>query len=369
MTAHPSPLRHILRAAATLLAAAVVTVSWIAFGLWHAWRSVDRIEFDTGAAREALNETAEPMTVAAPGADDPAPSPTSMPDQDADRSDSPAPVQVAEPVLLDSDVQTFLVIGSDARDGLGGERADVIILVLVPSGDHAPVMVSLPRDLYLPNRCSGQLSRINASLNGCGEEATGPEMVAITVEDFTGIPIDHFVRFGLEGFTTVIDRLGGIEVCVDHPVRDGPGTPLLFPAGCTVATGEQMLAWVRSRHTQELIDGRWQTIAGINDLHRNRRQRGLLVDMLAQLKQFRSVTDLANLAEELAGAFTLDDGLSLSNAIGIAWQIRDVDPAEILQPEIPVRDHVTGSGAMVLIPEAPFAEVLRAAGAEGYLGG
>jgi LCP family protein required for cell wall assembly len=357
---HPEPLdrpsivRPAGRALLTILAAAAVSLAWTTGGLWHAWRAIDRVEFDTASAREALD--IPPKTSPTPAADPdgtPSPPPTDIPE---------SPTTTSFPVSPEpSPLRTFLVIGSDSETGIGGRRADVIVVVLLPGDGTPPVMVSIPRDLYVANPCTDHLGRINATLNGCGPSATGPELLAIAVEDFTGLAIDHYVEFSFEGFRAIIDRVGGIEVCLDHPVRD-PGYPQLFPAGCTIANGQQMLAWVRSRHTQELIDGSWRTVPGVNDLHRNRRQRELLIDMLLELKQLRSITDLTALAEDLAGAFTLDEGLSLGTAIGIAWDLRGLDVAAIIQPEIPVGDHTTPGSAMVLVPLATFAEVLESAG-------
>ncbi len=344
--------RHVARAAVALLAIAVLSASWVGLGLWRAWGSVDRVPFDTGTAREALGVLAE-VEVAEPDAAEP---------EAAVPAPAPEPALPETGWLADGVTRTFLVIGSDLEEGMTTERADVIVFVILPGNGEPPVMVSLPRDLYIPNPCTREPSRINANLNGCGDAATGPELLAIAVEDFTGIPVDHFIAFRVGGFVEVIDRLGGMEVCLDHAVRDGPGMPVILPAGCTRADGEQMLAWVRSRHTQELIDGEWVTVPGVNDLHRNRRQRELLVDILAEVGRFRSITELTRMAADLADSFTLDEDLSLGTAIGLAWELRGLGEDDIRQPEIPVSDYVTPGGAMVLIPEASFAEVLASAG-------
>jgi LCP family protein required for cell wall assembly len=253
--------RHVARAATALLAIAVLSASWVGLGLWRAWGSVDRVAFDPSTARETLGVLAEQEgEPAGSGAAAPVPIP--------EPAAAPPPAEAWPAGLADEARRTFLVIGSDLEEGMTSERADVIVLVILPGDGGPPVMVSLPRDLYLPNPCTREPSRINANLNGCGDAATGPELLAIAVEDFTGIPVDHFIAFRVDGFIEVIDRLGGMEVCLDHAVRDGPGMPVLLPEGCTRADGEQMLAWVRSRHTQELIDGEWRTVPGVNDLHR-----------------------------------------------------------------------------------------------------
>ena len=67
------------------------------------------------------------------------------------------PFAFGEPVD-DADHESILLVGSDAS----GRLADVIIDVLLPADGSTPIMVSLPRDLYLPNPCTQRWSRINS---------------------------------------------------------------------------------------------------------------------------------------------------------------------------------------------------------------
>ena len=138
-------------------------------------------------------------------------------------------------------------------------RADVIVLLLLPADGSDPVMVSIPRDLYLPNPCTGGYTRVNATLNGCGEAATGPELLSVAVEDFTGVQIDHFAVFDFEGFQA-ISRPGGWSGDLrglrrarlqDRPAARPPGRlhsgrrghdPLLGPFPPHPGTGGRRLA-------------------------------------------------------------------------------------------------------------------------------
>ena len=110
------------------------------------------------------------------------------------------------------------------------------------------------------------------------------------------------------------------------------------------------LSWVRSRHTQELVGGTWRTMAGVNDLTRNQRQQELLLEALSRLKSFRSVTEFSALVEDLTDAFSIDDGLSLSEAIGLAWDMRGIDIGSIQRPTIPVTNYVTEGGRLRAAP-------------------
>ncbi len=256
--------------------------------------------------------------------------------------------------LDDDDHTAVLIIGSDA----GGFRADVIMLALIPTNGSHLSLVSLPRDLYLDDPCSGARERINAALNGCGD-ISGPNLLAIVVEDFTGVPVDHFVLFDFDGFARVIDAAGGVEVCVDHYTYDTKTDPeLALLAGCNDLGGPMALSWVRSRHTREVVDGRDRTVGGVNDLTRNARQRDVVLQLLSRLSSFPNPSELVGLVEAVPDAFTLSRSLSLTAAIGIAWDVRGTPRSLIDTPEIPVTFFTTAAGQSVLLPAESFAETM-----------
>ncbi|MFQ5554407.1 MAG: LCP family protein [Acidimicrobiia bacterium] len=337
---HPSPpwRRMIKRWLTTSVLSVLVFGAWTGYQLWSSWLAVERDTLDVAAAEAVL----------------PLP-PGGIVEEDIPEEATvvvTAPPQVV--VVAEEEVLTsFLVVGSDE----GGNRADTIILALLGRGD-GPVLVSLPRDLYLPNRCTESFTRLNATLNGCGAEVNGPTLLALAVEDFTGVPVDHFALFGFNGFERIIDEVGGVEICVEHPVRDWRAE-LDLPAGCTSAGGAQALAWVRSRHTQELRDGAWRTMSGVNDLTRNRRQQDVILEMLSKLKAFDSPADLSGIVRSVSKAFTLDDHLGVTDAVSLAWSMRGLEPEAVTRIEIPVRNHTTPEGAKVLLPTTGFAELIR----------
>lgn len=336
---HHTPLwRRILwRAVATFVLAGILFFGWNAIQIWDSWQRVERDALDVSGA-QALLPPVPDIGVAAPG------------------SGGQVPTAVTSAPTNEADFRSFLIVGSDE----GGNRADVIVLALFPDGSDQPVMVSLPRDLYLPNRCGSTYSRINATLQGCGSSVNGPTLLALAVEDFTGVPVDHFALFDFDGFERIIDALGGVEVCVDRAVRDAKSF-LDLPAGCTNASGEQALAWVRSRSTEEFRNGAWRTMPGVNDLTRNDRQQDVILAMFAKLKRFDSPSQLASIVESLSNEFTLDDQLGVGDAIQLAWSLRSLKAAEITRIRIPVRDFTTEGGDRVLLPTSSFSELLRAA--------
>ena len=349
--------RNLIRGGILLLVAAVAWSGWQAFRVWRAWSDIERIPYDVAEARESMGQQGTIPIDGGQTAD-------GTVDDDAVPGTLPPGFTLpTSPRLAPETLQAFLVIGSDYRPQLGTlSRADVIILVLLPADGADPVMVSIPRDLYLPNPCNGGYTRVNAAFNGCGEAASGPELLSVVVEDFTGVQIDHFAVFNFEGFKAIVDRVGGVEICVEHAVRDSkPDPPLALPAGCTLADGAMTLSWVRSRRTQEQVDGVWRGMRGVNDLTRNQRQQELLLEALGRLKSFRSVTEFSALVEDVSDAFTIDEGLTLGDAIGLAWDMRGIDIPSIQRPVIPTATFVNEDGAYVLLPQASFAEVLASA--------
>ena len=258
--------------------------------------------------------------------------------------------------IADSLHDTYLLLGTD----LSEFRADVILLVMLPRDGTEPVMTSLPRDLYLPNPCTKRNSRINAALFGCGDIVNGPELVSLMVEDFTGVPVDHFAIVNFDGFTDVIDAFGGLEICVDYAVRDSK-SQLALSAGCTQADGEVVLQWVRSRSTQQLVDGAWRTVQGVDDFARQQRQQDVLLDIANKLGSFESITALTDIASGLATSVTFDDGMDLTALVQTAWSLRDVDLATIERVQSGFRHYVSDEGAAVVVPTESFTDAFATA--------
>ena len=162
-------------------------------------------------------------------------------------------------------------------------------------------MVSIPRDLYVPNRCTRTYNRINTNLGGCKGYATGSELLALAVEDFTGIEVDHFARVSFDGFKRVVDGLGGVTICVDYPTRDAKSHLNIETPGCFVADGETTLAWVRSRHTEQFIDGEWKRVAA-SDFSRQSREQNVLFQLARKLSSYSSVGSLTTALDNLSYA-------------------------------------------------------------------
>jgi anionic cell wall polymer biosynthesis LytR-Cps2A-Psr (LCP) family protein len=80
---------------------------------------------------------------------------------------------------------------------------------------------------------------------------------------------------------------------------------------------------------------------GVSDLTRNDRQRDVLLQLLGKVKSLDALTSLVDIVESIADAVTIDDGITIGRAIGLAWDMRSVSPGGIVQVTIPVRNHTT----------------------------
>lgn len=153
---------------------------------------------------------------------------------------------------------TYLLVGSDSRANLskderkrlgtgnaGGRRTDTIMLLHVGSGPN--LLLSIPRDspVNIPGR--GR-TKINAAF-----AYGGPKLLTKTIEQNTGVRVDHYVEIGFGGFVNAVDAVGGIRVCAKKRLDD-PLANLHMNKGCHQVDGIKALAFSRTRHTQALGD-------------------------------------------------------------------------------------------------------------------
>ena len=149
-----------------------------------------------------------------------------------------------------------LLIGSDSRgdltpeeqDELGalavdGARADTLIVGHVDPETNKVTMLQFPRDLWVPIAGTGGEGKINEAL------MYGRAALVKTVEDLTGIPINRYVEVNIAGFRDVVDKIGGVDVCVAKTVDFDPNTGFsVTKPGTITFDGDLALRFVRSRH-------------------------------------------------------------------------------------------------------------------------
>ena len=273
---------------------------------------------------------------------------------------------------------TYLIIGSDertanssaARGYVDGKRADVIILGIINEENSDQYLLSIPRDLLVRNSCTKSIERINStfSKNDCGNSA---ENLAANIQILTGLTVNHFASFNFEGFENIIDSFGGIEICVDKTQREGFSFEL--QKGCQTVEGSTALNWVVSRNTEVLVGeklvdkngndiSQWEIMEGVSDLSRNDRQQYIILQLLDEIKDFRSLGELSNFISTLEDAFIIDENLSLNSAVNILWNFKDSDLSNIIKLSIPVNPYELDDGRQVLMISENFTKYAESKG-------
>ncbi|GAA2165715.1 MULTISPECIES: LCP family protein [Glycomyces] len=178
-----------------------------------------------------------------------------------------------------NEAMNLLVIGSDHREGNdeSDARSDTTILMHVNEDGNAAYGISIPRDLYvyIPEDPDATVSDTTDKFNAAYAWG-GVNLTVRTVENLTGVRIDHIIEIDFNGLIAVVDALGGVTMDVqaadaDGYVTDEPGIESIhgdhrfFPAGPNKLYGEEALDYVRQRyqynegdfarmrHQQELI--------------------------------------------------------------------------------------------------------------------
>lgn len=332
--------RLTLAVVGVVLASCVGWLAWNTVSANRAWQDVERVEFDPEAVRGSL-ESRPPAS-------------TSASNQPAGDTEQPP---VGEVEIPDDEVRAFLVVGTDRKIEDEEGHSDAVHVVLLPTDSRMVVLTSVPRDLVLPNPCTGEAIEVKNAMSAC-EQAPGPTSLAIVVEAYLGTPIDHFVQLDFAGFATIIDRVGGVEICLANPMRDRTtGTGFELPSGCTQAGGQQALGWVTSRTTEEQVDGQWEAVEDVNARTRDRRQLDLLLKLLGRVDSFDSISEFGAVVADLSSTVVLDEAFSLQNAIELAWDLRSVEAGQLAKVHIPTEAESTEDG-LQLRPLSPFGTLL-----------
>ncbi len=174
---------------------------------------------------------------------------------------------------LDSPV-TILLLGRDTRDAETEQgRADTIMLLHINPAEKSAALLSIPRDTLVDIPGYGQ-DKINAAYAFGGEE-----LMIKTVSIFLDAVINHYVTIDFEGFVKLVDGLGGVDVIIDRPIID-PKTNAYIAAGNHHFTGEQSLAYTRSRSTE------------FGDIGRIQRQQLIFKELIKQKLDIKYISNI-----------------------------------------------------------------------------
>lgn len=286
----PPRRRRVRRGRTILLVAVLVILAWLAFMVWvpfNAWNNVARVDNIPGGSR-----------------------PT------------------------DTTGYNYLLVGSDSREGLTkaqrkeyatgnaeGKRTDTIMLVHVSESGGKPVLISIPRDSYVPIPGYGS-NKINAAFS-----FGGAKLLTETVEQVTGIYVDGYLEIGLGGFANMVDALDGVNICVPRNMKDKKAG-IDLKKGCQVLGGKDALGYVRSRYEDPL-----------GDIGRANRQRQFLSAVMKKAATPATVLipwRYKGVADGVASGITVGQGTGMMDAVRILQAMRSVSNDEGLSLTVPI---------------------------------
>jgi len=246
--------------------------------------------------------------------------------------------------------ENWLLVGSDTRvetktTGEGGlvwrrgqQRADTIMLVHLPAERDKVYVISIPRDSWVTVPGYGQ-QKINAAFS-----YGGPPLLIETVEDLTGVRIDHFGAIDFNGFKDMTDALGGVDVHITKTVHD-PMNHITWPAGKNHLNGEKALLFVRQRYN--LPNG---------DFDRIKRQQAFLRAVTQKAATAGTVTNPLKLDRFLSAvtkSISVDEGVSAGDLRSLALSLRNVRGSDITFLTVPNKGPAQrGSQSVVLLDDA-----------------
>ena len=222
----------------------------------------------------------------------------------------------------------WLITGSDSRQGLtrkqerkyhtgvdiSGQRSDTILLLHIPGNGGPAVLVSLPRDSYLKIPGYGH-NKLNAAYS-----FGGPKLLAETVQNATGLRIDHYMGIGFGGLVNVVNSVGGVTMCFKHPLHDA-ASGLHLHKGCQTLSGGKALSFVRTRHQ-----------FASQDLQREQNQRVFMKALLSKMTSPGVMFNPFAVVPAALGSvnsLTVDEGTHLNQLISVAFALRSPETTTV----------------------------------------
>ncbi|MFE7897786.1 LCP family protein [Streptomyces sp. NPDC057424] len=224
------------------------------------------------------------------------------------------------PANLSPGAKNILVVGSDSRDGdnakygkgLTTMQSDTLMVLHIAANREWAAVVSLPRDSWLQipacDRGNGTTSaphhfKINEAFaigGATGDIGSAAACTIKTIEQNTGLRIDHFLSVDFQGFKGMVDALDGLEVCPKQAIHDTKAH-LDLEAGCQTVKGEQALGYVRTRYS--VGDG--------SDIGRIGRQQEFMQALATKAQdKLTSPGDLYSFLESVTKSLTTDEDLA-----------------------------------------------------------
>ncbi|WP_261576295.1 LCP family protein, partial [Frankia gtarii] len=256
-------------------------------------------------------------------------------------------------------VANYLLVGTDNRPGLEGQRSDTTILAHLDK-DGTTTMISFPRDMYVTipeytddagKHHAATKNKFNAAIS-----SGGPSLLVKTIQSLTGMQVDHYISMDLQGFKKITNAIGGVEVCIkpstappqrfqddsgrwrvstntNDPMSGFQGGP-----GTIQVDGDQALAFVRQRHGLP---------AG--DTDRISRQQQFIGAMFHKIMNGDTLTNpikVGRLVSAAADALTLDEHTKPADLRNLGTRIKGLASGGIRMQTVPTHAPTRAEGAI-----------------------
>jgi LCP family protein required for cell wall assembly len=254
--------------------------------------------------------------------------------------------------------ENILMIGSTTRCGLKvqniayglcsqgvtGVNSDIDMILHLDPSTGTVSLLSIPRDLFVPNARIEGANKIDAALY------QGPSQLVAAIEEDFAIPINHYVELNFDTFASVVNALGGVYMDFPIPIFDQYSGLNIERPGCYLLDGVKALELVRARHLQiqptpSNHDPRSWPQEALSDLARIRRTHEFLRVLAAKVAARglgNPITD-QSIATAVLPDLTVDNGFSEGSMVDLAETFAHTNIANVLQYTFPVLEVETGT--------------------------
>lgn len=278
---------------------------------------------------------------------------------------------VDRPAKAKHHAENFLLVGSDSREGANangtqgtgvnfvtGQRSDTIILVHLFGSSDKVQLVSFPRDSYVQipefrHPTTGRVTRAHRGKLNTAFSTGGPALLIRTIENLSNIRIDHFLQIDFTGFKGMVNKLGGVDVCLTKPAKD-QFSGINLSAGQHHISGDVALAFVRQRHG--LANG---------DIDRIARQQQFIGSLVHKVLSKGTLLDpfkLNGFLDVATSSLKVDEELKGNDLKNLALRLRSFSSGGVLLTTVPITSsnaRVNGA-SVVLLDEAKAEEMFAA---------
>jgi LCP family protein required for cell wall assembly len=272
---------------------------------------------------------------------------------------TPTPGATENILLIGSTNRCALKVQNPAyglcSQGVTGINSDIVMIIHLDPATGAVSLLSIPRDLFVPNARADGANKIDAAL------VEGPSQLVAAIEEDFAIPINHYVELNFDTFASVVNALGGVHMYFPVPIYDAESGLNIERPGCYLLNGYHALQVVRARHLQiqpnpSNHDPKSWPQEALSDLARIRRTHEFLRVLAAKVATRGLSNPIADqsLATAVLPSLTVDSGFSEGEMVSLARTFAHTKIGNVPQVTYPVIEVETGS---LLYQGYPYGDV------------